>query len=195
MKMKRALSRQGFFATCIIAAVILKPASAIWCYQCRSTDHKDPFQCGEYMTSDISIEPLDCKAVYNAQYCVKQTGRFEVQAISCYQCSSTENIECADNVIHESSLSPHSCDGIFEAMCCIKTTGFFEGGLGTKRFCSSHDLGNYCNYIQQPGDELEYRSCVYTCSTDGCNAANVQQPTVHMFLCSLLFAGFYFSFY
>ncbi|XP_047112260.1 U-scoloptoxin(05)-Sm1a [Schistocerca piceifrons] len=146
MKMKRALSRQGFFATCIIAAVIFKPASAIWCYQCRSTDHKDPFQCGEYMTSDISIEPLDCKAVYNAQYCVKQTGRF-------------------------------------------------EGGLGTKRFCSSHDLGNYCNYIQQPGDELEYRSCVYTCSTDGCNAANVQQPTVHTFLCSLLFAGFYFSFY
>jgi hypothetical protein len=51
-----------------------------------------------------------------------------------------------------------------------------SGGLGTKRFCSSLDLGNYCNYIKQPGDQLEYRSCVFTCSTDGCNLADSKRP-------------------
>lgn len=45
------------------------------------------------------------------------------------------------------------------------------GGISTKRFCSSLDLGNYCNYVQQPGDKLEYRTCIYTCSADGCNTA------------------------
>lgn len=48
----------------------------------------------------------------------------------------------------------------------------FLGGISTKRFCSSLDLGNYCNYVQQPGDKLEYRTCIYTCSTDGCNGSS-----------------------
>lgn len=47
----------------------------------------------------------------------------------------------------------------------------FTGGLGVKRYCSSHNLGNYCNYVKQPGDTLEYRTCVYTCDSDGCNSA------------------------
>lgn len=46
---------------------------------------------------------------------------------------------------------------------------FIVGGLGVKRFCSSHNLGNYCNYLKRPGDEKEYRSCIYTCDSDGCN--------------------------
>ena len=31
-------------------------------------------------------------------------------------------------------------------------TGIFDGKLGTKRFCSSKDWGNYCEYIDRPGD-------------------------------------------
>lgn len=49
----------------------------ISCYQCLSTDHTDPFQCGEYMTDDIDMEPKSCDNVYGAAYCIKQTGRFE----------------------------------------------------------------------------------------------------------------------
>ncbi|XP_075238318.1 glycosylphosphatidylinositol anchored membrane protein boudin isoform X2 [Lycorma delicatula] len=95
-----------------------------------------------------------------------------VGSINCYECSTPLNIDCGDILIHDQdgkSLTPTSCDHLFEARYCIKTTGIYKGGLGTKRFCSSLDLGNYCNDIQQPGDELEYRSCVYTCSSDGCN--------------------------
>ena len=48
---------------------------------------------------------------------------------------------------------------------------FIIGGLGVTRYCSSHNLGNYCNYVQRPGDVLEYRTCVYTCDSDGCNSS------------------------
>ena len=48
-------------------------------------------------------------------------------------------------------------------------TGIFEGKLGTKRFCSSRDWGNYCEYISRPGDIQEYRSCVFSCGTNDCN--------------------------
>ncbi len=51
-------------------------------------------------------------------------------------------------------------------------TGIFEGKLGTKRFCSSKNWGNYCEYIKRPGDTQEYRSCVFSCSTNDCNGAN-----------------------
>nr|CAD7431593.1 unnamed protein product [Timema monikensis] len=96
-----------------------------------------------------------------------------VGSIDCYQCSAASDLGCSDELIQGGSTS---CDHVFEARYCIKTTGFYAGGLGTKRFCSSLDLGNYCNYIKQPGDELEYRSCVFTCSTDGCNAATHYIP-------------------
>lgn len=49
-----------------------------------------------------------------------------------------------------------------------------SGGIGAKRFCSSKDLGNYCHYVQNKGDEMEYRSCIFTCSTDGCNGSSSQ---------------------
>lgn len=53
------------------------------------------------------------------------------------------------------------------------------GSLGTRRFCSSRDLGNYCEYIRRPGDQREYRSCVYTCTGDGCNGTGLpSQPNV-----------------
>lgn len=67
-------------------------------------------------------------------------------------------------------------DWHFFIPCSYWTSAMISGGLGTKRFCSSLDLGNYCNYIKQPGDQLEYRSCVFTCSTDGCNLAGSKRP-------------------
>lgn len=100
-------------------------------------------------------------------------------SISCYQCNSTsikDPFQCNEYLTRDVDLIPQPCDAVFGAQYCVKHTGRFEGGLGTKRFCSALDLGNYCNYIKQPGDQLEYRSCVYTCSSDGCNPADWKRP-------------------
>ncbi|CAK1546124.1 unnamed protein product [Leptosia nina] len=97
-----------------------------------------------------------------------------VSSINCYQCSGTDSndpFECNEYLDTESSLVPTDCSLIHDAKYCIKHVGRFEGGIGTKRFCSSLDLGNQCKYVQQPGDKLEYRTCIYTCTTDGCNSA------------------------
>ncbi|XP_063243464.1 U-scoloptoxin(05)-Sm1a [Bacillus rossius redtenbacheri] len=131
-------SRPALLVACC-AVVMFDPVGAIDCYQCSSTDQDNPFQCNEFLTSDISIQAEPCSAVYGARYCVKHTGRF-------------------------------------------------EGGLGTKRYCSSRDLGNYCNYHNQPGDQLEYRSCVFTCSSDGCNPAGVRAVSGALLLAAVLAA-------
>lgn len=52
-------------------------ASGINCYQCVSTSHDDPFQCNEFLGSDVDLVPKSCDAVFGAQYCIKHTGRFE----------------------------------------------------------------------------------------------------------------------
>lgn len=49
---------------------------AINCYQCAGSDPKSPFQCNEWLDSDIDIKPHSCSDVYDAQYCVKHTGRY-----------------------------------------------------------------------------------------------------------------------
>lgn len=54
---------------------------------------------------------------------------------------------------------------------------FITGQLGTKRFCSARDWGNYCEWVRRPGDEREYRACVFTCWGDGCNSAPTHTPT------------------
>jgi len=40
------------------------------------------------------------------------------------------------------------------------------------------DWGDYCEYIERPGDIQEYRSCVLTCSTHGCNPAASLRATL-----------------
>ncbi|KAJ8920395.1 hypothetical protein NQ315_005261 [Exocentrus adspersus] len=112
----------------VFCALLLESSIALNCYQCSGSDPKEPFQCNEWLTSDIDIKPEPCDNVYGAKYCIKHIGRF-------------------------------------------------EGGIGAKRFCSSLDLGNYCNYVQQPGDILNYRTCVYTCTGDGCNLATTAKPS------------------
>ncbi|XP_014222672.1 uncharacterized protein LOC106649655 isoform X1 [Trichogramma pretiosum] len=97
-----------------------------------------------------------------------------VSGLECYRCVSTNSSRpflCNEFLTDSEAIEPDSCDDVYGAKYCIKHVGRFEGGIGTKRFCSSVDLGNYCEYVQQPGDKLEYRTCVYTCGSDGCNPA------------------------
>lgn len=55
----------------------LYTAVAINCYQCSGSDPTQPFQCNEWLSSDIDIKPEPCDSVYDAKYCIKHTGRFE----------------------------------------------------------------------------------------------------------------------
>ncbi|XP_076174724.1 glycosylphosphatidylinositol anchored membrane protein boudin isoform X1 [Ptiloglossa arizonensis] len=112
-----------------VLLLFVETVHSLECYQCISTNNSHPFQCNEFLSSDIDIEPQPCDDVFDAQYCVKHTGRF-------------------------------------------------EGGIGTKRFCSALDLGNYCHYVTQQGDKLTYRTCIYTCTGDGCNPATSFKPTI-----------------
>ncbi|XP_026497034.1 U-scoloptoxin(05)-Sm1a [Vanessa tameamea] len=103
-----------------------------------------------------------------------------VNSINCYQCSGTDSnepFECNEYLDTDTALIPTDCNSIHDAQYCIKHVGRFEGGISTKRYCSSLDLGNYCNYVQQPGDKLEYRTCIHTCNTDGCNGASSIQSS------------------
>ncbi|XP_008472791.1 uncharacterized protein LOC103509939 isoform X2 [Diaphorina citri] len=113
----------------------------------------------------------------------------EVFSIKCFQCASFNNTDCSDMLVHQSdrTVHPRECSHLYGAQYCIKTTGRYGGGIGTKRFCSSLNLGNYCNYISQPGDTLLYRSCVYTCDSDGCNGS----ATVSLSILTLCIAMFF----
>ncbi|KAJ8962006.1 hypothetical protein NQ314_005788 [Rhamnusium bicolor] len=52
-------------------------ALALNCYQCSGSDSNKPFQCNEWLTDDIDIQPEPCDNVYGAKYCIKHIGRFE----------------------------------------------------------------------------------------------------------------------
>uniref|UniRef100_A0A8D9AD62 Protein sleepless n=1 Tax=Cacopsylla melanoneura TaxID=428564 RepID=A0A8D9AD62_9HEMI len=112
-----------------------------------------------------------------------------VFSIKCYQCAGFNNTDCSDRLVHEfdTTVYPKDCSHIYGAKYCIKTTGRYGGGIGTKRFCSSLNLGNYCNYISQPGDSLLYRSCVYTCDSDGCNGSDTLCFSIVTLLIALYF--------
>ncbi|CAL7934426.1 glycosylphosphatidylinositol anchored membrane protein boudin isoform X1 [Xylocopa sonorina] len=119
------ITSYAFFAAFLL---FVESVHSLRCYKCNSTDNSHPFQCNEFLSSDIDIEPESCDDVFDAQYCVKHTGRF-------------------------------------------------EGGIGTKRFCSALDMGNYCDYVKQQGDKLTYRTCIFTCTGDGCNPAAILKPS------------------
>ncbi|GAB0098304.1 U-scoloptoxin(05)-Sm1a [Sergentomyia squamirostris] len=97
-----------------------------------------------------------------------------VSSIRCFVCNATDTsspFQCGElfERYDTPDIEPSDCSDVHGAQYCIKHIGRFEGGIGAKRFCSSKDLGNYCNYVQNVGDKMEYRSCIFTCSTDGCN--------------------------
>lgn len=114
-----------------------------------------------------------------------------VAAIECYVCdaSDTENpFQCGEwfERFDQPDLQPQNCSNVHGATFCVKHVGRFEGGIGAKRFCSSKDLGNYCDYVRNKGDRMDYRSCIYTCDTDGCNSSNTLSPSFRWGVAALL---------
>ncbi|XP_023334027.1 uncharacterized protein LOC111705644 [Eurytemora carolleeae] len=105
-------------------------------------------------------------------------------SIHCFECNSADDFPCSEfwEVNEVASQYLTDCSHVFEAGYCVKMTGVFDGKLGTKRFCSSRDWGNYCEYIQRPGDIQEYRSCIYTCGMNGCNNGNFLRPVLLLFI-------------
>lgn len=102
------------------------------------------------------------------------------KGIICYECNSSTNFTCTeywDPGAEVVDQYKSNCNHVFEASYCVKMTGVFEGKLGTKRFCSSRNWGNYCEYIKRPGDVQEYRSCVFSCTNNYCNSALGLSPT------------------
>ncbi|XP_028131169.1 U-scoloptoxin(05)-Cw1a isoform X1 [Diabrotica virgifera virgifera] len=115
-------------------------------------------------------------------------------SLDCYQCSGSDPnkpFQCNEWLSGDIDITPEPCDNVFGAKYCIKHVGRFEGGIGTKRFCSSLDLGNYCNYVKQPGDTLTYRTCLYTCTGDGCNPAASKKPQSLLLLMTIAGIVFY----
>ncbi|XP_043580534.1 U-scoloptoxin(05)-Cw1a isoform X3 [Bombus pyrosoma] len=99
-------------------------------------------------------------------------------SLDCYQCTSEEELSCGDSNLVISTLQPTNCSHVYNAQYCIVSVGRFGGGIGTKRFCSALDLGNYCDYVKQQGDKLSYRTCIFTCTGDGCNPAAILIPNI-----------------
>ena len=97
-----------------------------------------------------------------------------VQALSCYQCDSTNHPDCKEEFDHAHTdtitIRSEECT-VDAAQFCIKTTGVWGGVVGTTRFCSSRDMGNECKFVTYPDHDRVYRACIYTCSGNHCNAA------------------------
>lgn len=95
-------------------------------------------------------------------------------ALSCYQCNSTLDSNCQekwDDRLLVNQEKYRECN-LWNPRFCIKVSGMWGGVVGTHRFCSSRDLGDQCQDIWFPDHDRMYRACVYTCSSDGCNAAS-----------------------
>ena len=113
--------------------------------------------------------------------------------IYCYSCDSSSDFSCSEywdpsNDVNSEFYS--DCADVYDAKYCVKMAGVFDGKLGTKRFCSSRDWGDYCEYIQRPGDPREYRSCIFTCSTHGCNGAPVSKISMFTFIGLFLISNY-----
>ncbi|XP_044009362.1 U-scoloptoxin(05)-Sm1a isoform X1 [Aphidius gifuensis] len=120
------------------------------------------------------------------------------RGINCYQCSSTNNVhpfQCNEYMSEDIDISPTDCSDVWGAKYCVKHVGRFEGGVGTKRFCSSANLGNDCHYTNTAGDDqnIKYRTCIYTCDSDGCNSATKKSTNIIVFI-SLLIAPIVYLF-
>ncbi|KAL7643732.1 UNVERIFIED_CONTAM: hypothetical protein RMT77_005738 [Armadillidium vulgare] len=95
----------------------------------------------------------------------------EGHSIHCYECDSSLDMTCGETLADGHTHTPNDCSYLQEPSFCVKMTGLYEGELGTKRFCSARDFGNYCEMVRRPGDERLYRACTYTCSKHSCNIA------------------------
>ncbi|RNA22013.1 hypothetical protein BpHYR1_046539 [Brachionus plicatilis] len=89
----------------------------------------------------------------------------------CYQCDSSVDEYCPESWDRD-DIQPQRCDHVQNAAFCVKTTGMYGAIVGTRRFCSSRHMDNSCNEINLPQDSRIYYSCLYTCTTDGCNRSS-----------------------
>ena len=109
-------------------------------------------------------------------FCLTWNKSLATAALSCYECDSSSNFTCTERWDpSEPTVQKYlnfDCSHVHNAKYCVKMTGIYDGKLGTKRFCSSRDWGNYCEYIKRPGDTQEYRSCIFSCTRSGCNTAS-----------------------
>ncbi|KAH8420417.1 hypothetical protein KR009_010084 [Drosophila setifemur] len=120
--------------------------------------------------------PLSLWSLLSLLALVLLSSMITVSAIECYVCDTSDTeqpFQCGEwfERYDQPDIQPQNCSSVHGAQFCVKHVGRFEGGIGAKRFCSSKDLGNYCDYVRNKGDRMDYRSCIYTCDTDGCNAA------------------------
>jgi len=93
--------------------------------------------------------------------------------LSCVECNSWEEQVCGEYLPDNHGLVPTNCeDTLGIPRYCVKQSGVIEGVIGTSRFCSAVDLGNQCDIRQRAGDDRDFFGCMYTCSTDGCNAGD-----------------------
>ena len=122
-------------------------------------------------------------------YCLLTWNNSFATALSCFECDSSNDFTCTERW---DSTEPtvrtylnYDCLHVHQAKYCVKMTGIYDGKLGTKRFCSSKDWGNYCEYIKRPGDTQEYRSCVFSCSRSECNTASERLQISHWTMYSI----------
>ncbi|CAH1795135.1 unnamed protein product [Owenia fusiformis] len=97
-----------------------------------------------------------------------------IDALKCYQCSSTTDPDCGERFDHDNvqdlTIKSEECV-VDSAQYCVKTIGVWGGVVGTRRFCSSRDMGNQCQYITYADHDRTYRACIYSCYGDHCNSA------------------------
>ena len=118
------------------------------------------------------------------------------QAISCYSCESSKDFSCSefwDPSLNVNQQYLSDCRDVYDAKYCVKMTGVYDGKLGTKRFCSSRDWGNYCEYIQRPGDPREYRSCILTCTSNECNSAGIWKVSLVTMIITCMISIFHWN--
>lgn len=113
------------------------------------------------------------------------------KALRCFQCDSSKDEYCPETW-DRTDIEPESCDHIDYPAFCVKTTGIFGAIVGTRRFCSSRNMDNACLEVNIPQDPRIYYSCIYTCNSDGCNAA---PPRLHSHAYLLLFMSSLILFY
>jgi hypothetical protein len=101
--------------------------------------------------------------------------------LKCYQCDSSRDEYCPETWDRH-DIEPQECSHVDYPAFCVKTTGIYGAIVGTRRFCSSRHLDNSCNEVNFPQDPRIYYSCLYTCSTDGCNFALAISPARQEFL-------------
>lgn len=119
--------------------------------------------------------------VFFALYCCQTEG------LSCFVCNSTLDQNCNEKFESPETnpIKMEPCN-VYRARYCVKVYGMWGGTVGTHRFCSSHDMGKQCQDIWYPDHDRMYRSCIFTCSSDGCNpAAILTVRRSHLLLASL----------